>query len=79
MKRMCILESIAQGAIGRVEFCRDCRVLHVSLEGVILHFKPDGFREFCMTLGMALNRFDLQHEPENSAVDTKSCTKEGVH
>jgi hypothetical protein len=79
MKRMCALETMAQGGLGTVEFCRDCQVVHVSLEGVTLHFKPAGFREFCLTLAMALNRFDFRQELENSGAEAQARAKEGVH
>lgn len=79
MKRMCALETIAQGGLGTVEFCRDCQVVHVSLQGVTLHFKSAGFRELCLTLAMALNRFDFRQELENSAAEARGCAKEGVH
>lgn len=51
----------------------------IGLESVTLHFKPAGFREFCLTLGMALNHFDFRQELENGAAEARGCTKEGIH
>lgn len=76
MKEKCTNETLAQRGIGTVDICQDCQIVHVNIDAVSVRFKPDGFREFCRLMAMALHRLQSQPRLENGE---PSGIKDGLH
>lgn len=76
MKEKCTNETLAQRGIGTVDICQQCQIVHVNIDAVSMRFKPEGFREFCRLMAMALHRLQSQPRPESGAV---SSMKDGLH
>lgn len=71
MESKCGHETLAQRSIGSVEFCHDCQIFHVNVDAVTLRFKPEGFRELCRMIAMALSRVDFGPHVQDDAAQPR--------
>ena len=58
MHRRCEQALLARGQVSEIMYCRNCRVFHVNVDAVTVHFDAAALRDLRNTLSAAL----LAHE-----------------
>jgi hypothetical protein len=54
MEKKCEQVLMARGAISEVMYCRSCRVFHVNVDAVTVHFEVGALRDLRDTVAAAL-------------------------
>jgi hypothetical protein len=54
MEKECEQTLLARGAVSEVVYCRSCRVFHVNVEALTVHFEAGAIRDLAETLSAAL-------------------------
>lgn len=54
MKKQCEQMLLARGAVSEVVYCRHCRVFHVNVDTLTVHFEAGALRDLRDTLSAAL-------------------------
>jgi hypothetical protein len=58
MDKECDQTLLARGAVSDVMYCRRCRVFHVNVEVLTVHFEAGAIRDLCETLAAALAAYE---------------------
>lgn len=54
MEQRCKQTLLARGVVSEVMYCGHCRVFHVNVDALTVHFKADALRDLRDTLSAAL-------------------------
>lgn len=58
MKNQCEQMLLARGVVSEVMYCRHCRVFHLNVDALTVHFEADALRDLRDTLSAALAAYE---------------------
>jgi hypothetical protein len=67
VKQPCQQTVLARGTVSEVVYCRSCRVFHVNVDALTVHFHAEALRDLRDTLSAALAAYDERVSSEKSA------------
>ena len=79
MANPCGHDTLAETALGNVQFCHDCQVFHVNLRAMTLRFAPGEFSTLCWMLGQAWTRIRFDAPAEPACAEAPEHGPGGVH
>lgn len=65
MEKECVQTLLARGAVSEVVYCRRCRVFHVNVDALTVHFEAGAIRDLSETLAAALTAYERVKPPND--------------
>ncbi len=78
MEKRCEQTLLARGAVSEVVYCRHCRVFHVNVDALTVHFEVGALRDLRDTLSAALAAYERM-SPDKTAAPAAPRPRVGVH